>query len=99
MLYVILCEDTPGSSEKRRSVRQAHLEHLAVLDREKRLFLAGPLYQHDTDEPYPFAVNGSLIIGDFADIEAAKAWAAADPYATAQVFANITVRPFRKVLP
>lgn len=99
MLYMILCEDTPGSLEKRRSVRPAHLEHLHTLQKENRLILAGPLYSHETQEPYPAAVCGSLIIAEFSDIEAAKAWAAADPYATAEVFAKITVKPFWKALP
>lgn len=97
--YVISCEDAPDSFEKRRSIRQAHLAHLAALQRENRLLLAGPVYDQETPEPYPFGVSGSLIIGEFSDIEAAKAWAAADPFATAGVFARITVRLFRKILP
>lgn len=99
MQYVIYCEDAPNSFEKRRSVRLAHVQYLQALQQENRLLLAGPLYQQESDEPYPFGINGSLIIGEFPDIEAAKAWAAADPYATSQVFAKITVTPFKKFLP
>jgi uncharacterized protein YciI len=99
MYYMIYCEDAPNSFEKRRSVRSAHLQHLEVLNHENRLLLAGPLYQKESSEPYPFDVTGSLIIADFPNIEAAKAWAAADPYSTAEIFARITVLPFNKVLP
>jgi len=97
--YLIYGEDAADSFEKRRSVAHAHLQYLATLQQQNRLLLAGPLYQQDTDEPYPFAVNGSLIIADFSNIDLAKAWAAADPYTTAGVFAKITVSPFKKVLP
>ncbi len=99
MYYVMYCEDGLDSFEKRRSVRQAHLAHLADLQRDNRLLLAGPLFHPEATDVTPFAANGSLIIADFADIEAAKAWIAADPYATAEVYAKITVRPFTKVLP
>ena len=38
-------------------------------------------------------------MAEFDSLEDAKAWAAADPYVTAGVYGNVTVRPFKKVLP
>jgi len=36
---------------------------------------------------------------DFESLAAAQAWAQADPYVEAGVYARVDVRPFRKVLP
>ena len=36
---------------------------------------------------------------EFDSIEAARAWAAADPYAQAGVFSEVLVQPFVKVFP
>lgn len=96
MYYIIYCADAPDSQEKRRSVRNAHLGHLETLAKENRLITAGPWYDQDSYEP-PSTIKGSLIIAEFHDIEAAKAWAASDPYATAEVFASVTILPFKKV--
>lgn len=98
MLYLIYCQDAPGALETRRSVRNAHLKHLQTLVDQKRLLIAGPWYEQDGNEP-PTIIKGSLIVAEFNDIEAAKAWAAADPYATAEVFARVTISPFKQVLP
>ena len=99
MYYVIYCEDTPDSLERRRSVRAAHLERLGILKEEGRLLIAGPLMGGDSDDMLAVGVIGSLIVAEFENIDDAKAWAAADPYVTANVYARVTVKPFKKVLP
>lgn len=99
MYYVIYCEDNENSLEKRRSVRQAHLSRLEQLNKEGRLLLAGPLMQGDNENPLLAGIKGSLIIAEFANLNAAKAWAAADPYVTADIYARVTVNPFKKILP
>ena len=40
-----------------------------------------------------------VIVAEFASLAAAESWAAADPYVAAGVYAKVTVKPFRKVLP
>jgi uncharacterized protein YciI len=40
-----------------------------------------------------------LIVAEFSSLEAAQTWANADPYVTAGVYARVTVKPFKKVLP
>lgn len=99
MLYAILGEDVPGSLEKRLAARPAHLERLKALQAEGRLFAAGPFPAIDSPDPGPSGFSGSLIVAEFDSLEAAEAWARADPYATSGVFARVTVKPFRKVLP
>ena len=39
------------------------------------------------------------IVAEFASLAAAESWAGADPYVAAGVYAKVTVKPFRKVLP
>ena len=41
---------------------------------------------------------GSLIVLNVPDMEAAKAWAAADPYAKAGLFADVQLHEWNKVL-
>jgi len=38
-------------------------------------------------------------VAEFPDLEAAQAWADADPYRAAGVYRQVSVRPFLKVLP
>lgn len=99
MYYAITGTDAPGSLERRLAARTAHLERLYKLKDEGRLLLAGPLPAIDALDPGPSGFTGSLIVAEFDSLEEAKAWAAGDPYVTAGVFADVSVKPFRKVLP
>ena len=99
MWYAIIGEDYPNSLEKRISARPAHIERLQALQNEGRLLLAGPFPAIDSIDPGTAGFSGSLIVAEFASLEAAQAWAAADPYVNAGVYAGVTVKPFRKTLP
>jgi len=99
MLYAIIAEDFPGCLEKRLAARPAHVERLKALVDEGRLVLAGPHPLIDADDPGPAGFSGSLIVAEFASRELALAWASADPYVAAGVYAKVTVKPFRKALP
>jgi len=99
MLYVINGEDAPSSLEKRMAVRSEHLERIQVLQEEGRLILAGPYPSIDSQDPGSAGFSGSLIVAEFESLEAAQAWAEADPYVSAGVYREVTVKPFKKVLP
>ena len=99
MLYAIIAEDRPGSLAKRVEARAGHVERLKALNEAGRLVLAGPHPAIDAADPGPAGFSGSLIVAEFATREAAIAWAAEDPYATAGVYAKVTVKPFRKTFP
>ena len=99
MLYAIIAEDVPGSLDKRLAARPAHVERLKALVAEGRLVIAGPHPLIDSEDPGPAGFSGSLIVAEFASRELALAWASADPYVAAGVYARGTVKPFRKVLP
>lgn len=98
-LYTILGEDAPDSLENRINARPAHLARLHELQRDGRLLLAGPFPAIDSPDPGPAGFSGSLIVASFESLETARAWAEADPYVAAGVFARVTVKPFKKVLP
>jgi len=99
MLYAIIGDDTPDSLPKRQAARPAHLERLTRLQEEGRLLLAGPFPAIDSIDPGPAGFSGSLIVAEFESLTAAQAWANADPFVTAGVYGNVTVKPFRKTLP
>lgn len=99
MLYAIISEDIPNSREKRASARPRHLERLNSLKEEGRLILAGPHPAIDAPDPGPAGFSGSLVVAEFESLESAKAWAAADPYVEAGAYAQVTVKPFKLVLP
>ena len=99
MLYAIIAEDVADSLETRLATRPAHLERLNALRDQGRLILAGPHPAIDTSEPGDAGFSGSLIVADFNSLEDAEAWAADDPYRHAGVYAKVTVKPFKKVLP
>ena len=99
MLYAIVGEDRPNSLAARLAARPAHLDRLKALQDEGRLLLAGPCPAIDSPDPGPAGFTGSLIVAEFASLEAAKIWADADPYVAAGVYASVSVKPFKKVLP
>lgn len=99
MLYAIISEDVSNSLEKRKLARPAHLARLQQLNDEGRLFVAGPHPAIDNNDPGDAGFTGSLVIAEFASLAQAQLWADADPYIAAGVYANVIVKPFKKVLP
>jgi uncharacterized protein YciI len=99
MLYAIVGEDVPNSLEQRLASRPAHLARLRELQAAGRMVLAGPCPAIDSPDPGPAGFSGSLIVAEFDSLAAAQAWADADPYVAAGVYARVTVRPFKQVFP
>ena len=99
MLYAIVGQDVSDSLGKRTAARPAHLERLHALQQSGRLLLAGPFPAIDSTDPGPAGFSGSLIVAEFDSLDAAQAWADADPYVAAGVYASVSVKPFKKVLP
>ena len=98
MYYAIMSQDVKNSLDKRKSARPAHLDRLNQLAEQKRLLTAGPHPAIDSNDPGEAGFSGSLIIAEFDSQEQAEAWADADPYVAAGVYAEVTVKPFKKVL-
>ncbi len=98
MYYAIISKDVEDSLSKRQSARPAHLKRLNQLAEQKRLLLAGPHPAIDSEDPGEAGFSGSLVIAEFDSLQQAQAWADADPYVAAGVYAEVLVKPFKKVL-
>lgn len=92
MLFAIQCIDRDDRPGLRAETRAAHLAYLDGF--AGRMIAAGALLSDDGATPV-----GSLIVIDLEDRAACDAFAAADPYAKAGLFASVTIRPWRKAYP
>ena len=99
MWYAIISQDIENSLSLRKEARPAHLERLEALKNEGRLLIAGPHPAIDSEDPGEAGFTGSLVVAEFESLDAAQAWADADPYVAAGVYAHVVVKPFKKVLP
>ena len=89
MRFALLAKDKPGALQTLLDNRDAHLAYVAETGVVE---IAGPLLDAEGQ------MCGSLIILDVADLAAAKAWAAADPYAKAGLFGDVTLSAWKKVI-
>ena len=90
-LFAIIAHDRPDTGTLRADTRPRHLPYLEAI--VAQTVAAGPMLD---ESGLP---TGSLIIADFADLDAAKDFAAADPYAQAGLFAQVSVTGYRQVFP
>jgi len=88
-LFVITCIDKPGSLPVRMATREAHL---AYLKGQAGVRLGGPFLDEKGD------MAGSLLVVEAADLAAAKAFSAGDPYAQAGLFASVDIRGWRNTI-
>ncbi|MFT6267304.1 MAG: hypothetical protein ACJAVV_000094 [Alphaproteobacteria bacterium] len=99
MYYMIYAQDVENSLEIRMKARPDHVERLTALANEGKLLVAGPTPAIDAEDPGPAGFTGSLVIAEFESLDEAQLWANADPYVTAGVYKEVTVKPYKKVLP
>ncbi|MDO4249023.1 MAG: YciI family protein [Neisseria sp.] len=91
--FMLLATDAEGTHEARMAARPAHLARLEALKAAGDLMTAGP----NPLPEQPDRVSGSLIIAKFEDLDAAQAWAEADPYVDAGVYEEVLIKPFKAV--
>ncbi|MBT3308412.1 MAG: YciI family protein [Gammaproteobacteria bacterium] len=99
MFYAIISQDREDSLQDRLAARPDHLKRLQQLQSEGRLLIAGPHPAIDSEDPGPAGFSGSLVVAEFESLEVAQQWADDDPYIHAGVYEQVTVKPFKKVLP
>ena len=87
-LYAIICRDKPGHLQTRLDTREAHLAHISDSGIVR---MAGPLIEGGQ-------MAGSLVIVEADNLAAAQAWADADPYRAAGLFASSEVIEWKKVI-
>jgi hypothetical protein len=92
MHFAIINQDKPDSHELRMTTREEHLDYLRAVGDD--LLVAGPILGEDGETPI-----GSVLIVEAENLDAAKAFAAGDPYAEAGLFQSSAVMPWRKVFP
>ena len=89
-IFALHCLDKANSLDLRMANREAHLAYVGGF--RDQLKLAGPLLDGAGN------MAGSLIIVDMADIEAAKAFSANDPYNKAGLFERVEITAFKPTL-
>jgi uncharacterized protein YciI len=89
MLFAVIRHDKPNSLSLRLSERPKHLQYLETV--LNQITYGGALLDGDGKQ------IGSILIIDAADKTAADAFAIADPYVDAGLFAETVVRQFRPV--
>ena len=87
MLYALVAHDKPNNVAYRMEVRPDHLKHLDSLG--DQLVLAGPFLDEQGN------MVGSIVVIEAADLEAAKASFARDPFVVRGVFDSITIKPWK----
>jgi len=99
MWYAIISEDIENSLPLRKQHREAHLARIKNLAQEDRLLVAGPHPAIDSEDPGDSGFTGSLVIAKFSSLQEANAWANQDPFLLNGIYAKVTVKPYKKVLP
>jgi len=99
MLFAIVSQDVENSLPLRKQARPAHIARLEALKEEGRLVLAGPNPAIESNDPGEAGFTGSVVIAEFNSLADAQSWADTDPYVDAGVYASVSVKPFKKVLP
>jgi len=99
MWYAIISRDVDNSLAQRLQARPDHLARLEELQQLGRLLIAGPHPAIDSEDPGSAGFTGSLVVAEFDSLHDAQTWADADPYVAAGVYAEVIIKPFKKVLP
>jgi uncharacterized protein len=89
MRYALICLDRPNALQTRVENRAAHLEHIQSSGVVEQ---AGPFIDAAGQ------MCGSLIVLGVASRAEAEAWAEADPYAKAGLFASVMIQEWKKVI-
>jgi uncharacterized protein YciI len=88
MLFTLIAYDQPNSVARRAELRPDHLKYLDSLD----VSFAGP-FLNDKGESV-----GSIVVIEAADLAAARAEFARDPYAIGGLFDSVTIKPWKFVV-
>ncbi|HET7335419.1 MAG TPA: YciI family protein [Rhizomicrobium sp.] len=87
MFFIVTAMDKPNSKDTRMATRSDHLAYIGGTNGAARL--GGP-FLNDAGE-----MIGSMVILEAENLDAAKAFAAGDPYAKAGLFQSVTITPWK----
>jgi uncharacterized protein len=89
MLFAVIRHDRPNSLQLRLAERPRHLEYLKTV--LNKIMYGGALLDDEGNQ------IGSMLIIDVAHKAEAHAFADADPFVAADLFASTSIRQFRPV--
>ena len=93
--FMIVANDVADSAPLRATHRDAHRARIESMTSEGRILTAGPLPINPGDPDR--GLSGSLIVAAFESLDAARAWAEADPFHAGGVYASVDVRPYKPI--
>lgn len=88
MLFALVAYDQPDAGARRAELRPDHLKYLETL----KVAFAGP-FLNDNGESV-----GSIVVIEAADLAAARAEFARDPYSVGGLFDSVTIKPWKFVI-
>ena len=89
MHYIIHCLDKPNSVAKRLENYEAHKAYLSSA--EIKMIISGPLLADDEE-----TMIGSCFLIEADSLQEVEAFNRADPFYKADLWAQISIRPFNK---
>ena len=89
MRVALICTDKASALQTRLDNRAAHLAHIET---SGVVEMAGPFLNPEGQ------MTGSLIVLSVETLAEAQAWAEADPYAQAGLFASVQITEWKKVV-
>jgi len=89
MYYSLTCYDLPNSSEKRKSLREDHINYLNNF--KKLILFAGPIMDEES------SILGSLIVIKFSSRNEVDDFSKNDPYFLGGLFEKILINKFKRV--
>ena len=90
--FILICIDKPDCLDLRMATREAHFAYARAMP-EGFIRMGGP-FLNEAGE-----MTGSLILVEADDIEAARAFSAADPYTLAGLFKWVEIRAWKQTFP
>lgn len=89
--YVIIAKDARDTEalERRLATRSAHLRGASVLKKENHFLIGGAMLNEEGE------MMGSVMIVQFENDDAFKAWYAQEPYIVNEVWKDIEIYPFK----
>ncbi|MCV6546512.1 MAG: YciI family protein [Cohaesibacter sp.] len=90
MHFIVTCLDKEGALENRKANRDAHLAFAA--QNEASIQIGGPLLDDDG------AMIGSCLICEADNLQNLKDLLAQDPYAKAELFQSVDIKPWKWVI-
>ena len=88
-MFAVICTDKSGSLDIRKANRDAHLGYI---EETGVVLMAGPFLDDNGN------MCGSLVILSVSTREAALDWAKNDPYAKAELFSDVRIEEWKKVV-